>query len=610
MSRGDVSTTGILNAVVPHLRQAGAAATAILLLTSLPFRLLEIHFIGLLMRLRGDAPRYGNLLMAVSTLTVAAFFLALYGRAAFIRACHARPLTWRQLLRVDLRSFLPYVYVASVIQLALVMFAPTVIGIPLAVMLGGVAAAASADGPPAGVIAPFRALGPYLRPGQVLTGISGVFGIALIAVGINVMLLGQALVWAAGALPGFDALKWGMAVTESSRARLAVIAVSIAVLEPFFLTAMHVFADRVRSRGSGDDLIRRFRALTAGKHAAAAVLLMFLSAPVVHGQERTIPAGEYVQQLRVVRDALGAGRFAAAEAAAKIDATVSIARGNTRFAPDTVLLREAREAAAKSSADLVLIGRLSATIAALDGDTLAAPAPPANRDLLERVRDRQRVDDLPAGGTLEFPLASPAIADEIVRMVVRIIEWLAESLESLFDWIMKLWPDSAEGEDEGGFLGVPFVVWSVTLFIVAAMLLLATYVIRRTRRGRQIPMQSAEVAPAARDADPLSRESSEWERYASDLAAGGRFREAIRAWYHAVLVRLYRTGTLHYRKGVTNWEYVSALSPSHHWRPHFITMTRNFDREWYGRHETTPDALDALRTDARAILDALSGGGR
>ena len=109
MSRGDVSTTGILNAVVPHLRQAGAAATAVLLLTSLPFRLLEVHFIALLMRLRDDAPRYGNLLIAVSAMTVGAFFVALYGRAVFIRACNNRPLNWRQLLRVDLKSFLPYV---------------------------------------------------------------------------------------------------------------------------------------------------------------------------------------------------------------------------------------------------------------------------------------------------------------------------------------------------------------------------------------------------------------------------------------------------------------------------------------------------------------------
>ena len=59
-----------------------------------------------------------------------------------------------------------------------------------------------------------------------------------------------------------------------------------------------------------------------------------------------------------------------------------------------------------------------------------------------------------------------------------------------------------------------------------------------------------------RDADPLSREQDEWEKYAAELAAAGRLREAIRAWYHAVLVGLFRAGLLHHHKGRTNWEYV------------------------------------------------------
>ena len=87
-------------------------------------------------------------------------------------------------------------------------------------------------------------------------------------------------------------------------------------------------------------------------------------------------------------------------------------------------------------------------------------------------------------------------------------------------------------------------------------------------------------------------------------------REAIRAWYHAVLVTLYRAGILHYRKGITNWEYVSALSPAHEWRPFFVSMTRLFDREWYGRHETTNDVLDSCAADARAIMGAIREGAR
>ena len=61
MTRGDLSATGILNAMVPHLRRVAAPAAGVLLLTSLPFRLLQIHFLNLLGRLGEEAPHYGNL---------------------------------------------------------------------------------------------------------------------------------------------------------------------------------------------------------------------------------------------------------------------------------------------------------------------------------------------------------------------------------------------------------------------------------------------------------------------------------------------------------------------------------------------------------------------
>jgi hypothetical protein len=108
-----------------------------------------------------------------------------------------------------------------------------------------------------------------------------------------------------------------------------------------------------------------------------------------------------------------------------------------------------------------------------------------------------------------------------------------------------------------------------------------------------------------RDEDPLSRGAMEWERYAIQLAAAGRFREAIRAWYHAVLVTCYAAGVLHFRKGRTNWEYVATLAPSLPWRPEMIRLTRRFEREWYGSDESTLGALDDCGASARAILESV-----
>lgn len=606
MSRGDVSATGILNAVAPRLRYAGPAAIAILLFTALPFRLLEAHFIDLLLRLRGDAARYGNLLIAVSALTVAAFVVSLYGRAVFIRACQHRPESWRQLLRLHPQSFLTYVYVALAIQVAEVIFSPALVTIPIAVMLGGVAAAVSLDSPRPGILKPFAQLGPYLQPGRVLVGLMSVFGIAFLVIAINLSLLADVLVWAAGALPDFDSLKWGVAMEGSSRARLAIVVVSVMTIEPFFLAAMHVFADRVRSRHNGEDLIRRFRGLTAQKRVAAALLALLMIGGTAYSQDATASVEEYVQQLRRVRDALADGRFADARREAVFERRVSAA--GISFEPDQALLRDARTAASESSIDSVVLSRLGATISALEAGAIDAPSRTADSSLLEQIRDREKAGELMAGGEVTpLPEVSPSIADEIGRMFRGMIEWLALRLENLFDWIGRLWPrKAADGEQGPAFLGVSVVVWIVTLFILGVLLLLATYVLRRSKRRASL-VESIPIASSERDADPLSRESNEWETYAAELAASGRLREAIRAWYHAVLVTLYRSGMLHFRKGATNWEYVSAIAPTVAWRPRFITLTRTFDREWYGRRDTTADALDAHSSDALAILHALRG---
>ena len=79
----------------------------------------------------------------------------------------------------------------------------------------------------------------------------------------------------------------------------------------------------------------------------------------------------------------------------------------------------------------------------------------------------------------------------------------------------------------------------------------------------------------------------------------------MRAWYHAVLVALYRTGFVHYRRGRTNWEYVSSLSPSLPARQGFSDLTRRFEREWYGREESDPEALAAVEEVASALLEGV-----
>ena len=160
----------------------------------------------------------------------------------------------------------------------------------------------------------------------------------------------------------------------------------------------------------------------------------------------------------------------------------------------------------------------------------------------------------------------------------------------------------------GSFGGTPWLVAAVVILIVGILAVLAIEVARRSKRRLAVPIAESDPVASRRDEDPLSRGANEWERYAAQLAAAGRIREAIRAWYHAVLVTLYGAGILHFRKGRTNWEYVSALSPELGWRGEFVQLTRRFEEEWYGHDASGIDALDDCSGRAQRILDSVRHG--
>jgi hypothetical protein len=179
--------------------------------------------------------------------------------------------------------------------------------------------------------------------------------------------------------------------------------------------------------------------------------------------------------------------------------------------------------------------------------------------------------------------------------------WLVDLLARLWDWLRRAGPRKERGTG-GATAGI------VTALVAAIALVLTVAAVRSMRR-RDAAEERGEPGEAApeRDEDPLSREAAEWERYAGELGAAGRRREAIRAWYHAVLVALFRAGTLHHQRGRTNWEYVGQAPAEASWRGAFVSLTEVFDREWYGREASAPEALRECAARAREVLRPLRG---
>jgi hypothetical protein len=289
---------------------------------------------------------------------------------------------------------------------------------------------------------------------------------------------------------------------------------------------------------------------------------------------------------------------AAAEAKSLIGTQVEAPAG--RFTADSSLL----DSIANKRADA--LPRLDATISALKS-TRGAQATGIDPKLLEHLRDEERVNELQRGGEVLSPPSESnnTVLDPVADGIRKAFEWIADKLADFFDWLEKLWPKEPSQEMPKASGGVPFAVTALVIAIVVVLLIVALEVLRRSKRAKVDPIATSDPISSKRDEDPLSRGATEWERYAAQLAAAGRIREAIRAWYHAVLVTCYSAGFLSFRKGRTNWEYVSMMRAEVAWRPQFADLTRKYEREWYGRAESTPEALDACSERAQTILGAI-----
>jgi hypothetical protein len=315
----------------------------------------------------------------------------------------------------------------------------------------------------------------------------------------------------------------------------------------------------------------------------------------------TISVDVYRVHLVEIQGRLRAGDWIGARAGARQLLEDRIAFAGERIEPDRSVLEPLARAAKPPEARAVA-PRLAQLVAALPaGEAAREESAEPDPKLLEQVRAREALAALPQGGRLP-EIEDGGIVAALVGFLRPVADFLKDAWQRFWDWIFDLLPEDSAGSP------IQLNQLIVTIVVVALALVLAWVgwrVLRNRRRGAaQVPEGPAPLPPAADD-DPLSREADEWERYARELAAAGRAREAIRAWFHAVLVALYRAGALHYRKGRTNWEYVSAVPPGTPWRAGFIALTRNFEREWYGRDRSTPEALRESEEMALGLLAAV-----
>jgi hypothetical protein len=330
------------------------------------------------------------------------------------------------------------------------------------------------------------------------------------------------------------------------------------------------------------------------------LLLATLVCIDVHAKT-TLPLDQYAAQLQRLHSLITANQLdiAKSEAASLTGSEVVSSRGN--FHADDSLLTAIAQA---RGADPVLLARIELTVAELRSAATVSDVAPDPK-LLRQVAAEQDVPELARGGELTPPPAPEVpLIERVLKSIGDMFRWIGKKVARFVDWILDFLPRRVTN-GQGTTAGMRWIVIGVVTLIVIGIIFLAVEVTRRARRGKAETLTSSAPLRSSRDDDPLSRGATEWERYAEQLAAAGRFREAIRAWYHAVLVTAYAVGALHFRKGRTNWEYIASLSAATTWRPELIRLTQRFEQEWYGSEQSTEDAFEDCSASAKRILDEL-----
>jgi hypothetical protein len=334
------------------------------------------------------------------------------------------------------------------------------------------------------------------------------------------------------------------------------------------------------------------------------IVLLFVCFIVGLAAGETWSATEYRLRLAELSVAVDAGDAGVMRQQAERIARAQIAWPSGLLPADPTLAPLARKQAVPA-----LRQRLTALVTELAEVETVGAATAVDTAQLERLAAREADAGLRlqrggsvAGNPYDPSRLPPSLGDRLSTTV----GWVIERLWDVMEWLRKLFHYEKSGGAKGDGSGVVVI----TLIIVGALVLVGVVlaILAWPKRVLGPVVSAAQAAPLPIDADPRTRAADEWARYARELIALGRHREAIRAWYHAMLVNCWSHGLLHHRVGRTNWEYALTLPATVTWRGRFHDLTQRFDRAWYGGRVGADEAhsyaieAEQLMTQQRTVV--------
>lgn len=345
---------------------------------------------------------------------------------------------------------------------------------------------------------------------------------------------------------------------------------------------------------------RRTRLLVAAL-ACAAVLGALLSAPAVaRAADLTIPelasrfdeAHGLVAAQRAALDTTAAAAALADKVDALLPAGTVVGEGTRTITVDlsgvttaSRALRSAGTTVARRAAAAELGARILALRWAM-GEVRPGPADPADPAALTAV-------------TPALPSRTDTSADWLNEQIVKLADRIAKWLESL--------APAGGAPASSPSRAIMFLVLAVPVVLVLVVLVRALRARRRRATAGALPPGDGRPGmPAVAAAADLPVDAL---GYAVGLAAAGAHREAVRALYGGAARHLVETGAVTRMRTRTNLEMlrdVTAAAPA--LAGSFATLTREFERVWYGHAEPGEPGFERARAVYERVVQGSDSG--
>jgi hypothetical protein len=266
-TRAPLSTTAVLDETV-DIVSAARGWPAIVLVTALPYRFLQVVFVERLIELGAEAKHYANTLGALATLTVAAFVVSILGRAIWIRVCglaqKRASLRAGDAFRIAPAALLSYLFVSALLATLHYSIWFTIISIPLLTIVSGIAAGTMELNERPSLLQPLRLIVRYSKHARIVTALFLVFVAALAIAAVNLYAFFFLGMWLAHAFASADLTRWDVLLSLSDGHFVGLlVAGAVVAVEPFWLAANVVLVRKAGAAESGDDLRRWLEELTA-----------------------------------------------------------------------------------------------------------------------------------------------------------------------------------------------------------------------------------------------------------------------------------------------------------------------------------------------------------